>query len=196
MDELHSPAPAPHPTGRRLGYLAAGVAAGVVLAGLGVSAAQTSTPTAPPSNGVERAPEAAPPGSERKVGPGGRGHKGLGRGMGMGIHGEFTTKAPGGGYQTVATQHGDVTAVSATSITVKSEDGFSRTYSVDDNTLVNAGNDGIADVKSGDKVHVVAIVTGGNARAVQVMDVTKVRELRGKWKPARPGPSASARPSA
>ncbi|MDQ1712803.1 MAG: hypothetical protein QOE45_2253, partial [Frankiaceae bacterium] len=94
--------------------------------------------------------------------------------------------------QTMAFQSGEATAVSATSVTVKSEDGFSRTYVVDDNTLVNAGNDGIADVKTGDKVNVVAIVNGSTANAVHVVDATSVGKLRQQWRPGRPKASAGA----
>ncbi|MEI8408959.1 MULTISPECIES: hypothetical protein [unclassified Kribbella] len=48
--------------------------------------------------------------------------------FGDALHGEFVTAKDGGGYETIATQKGEVTAVSTTSITVKSADGYSRTY--------------------------------------------------------------------
>ena len=115
--------------------------------------------------------------------------------MGMGIHGEHVTAAPGGGYQTIATQNGEVTDVNDSSIAVKSEDGFTRTYSVDDNTLVNAGNQGIADVKKGDQVHVKAIVKDGKAAAVQVNDGTQVGRIRDRWMPPRPAPGAANPPN-
>ena len=91
--------------------------------------------------------------------------------------------APGGGYQTLAVQTGQVTSVSTSSIALKSEDAFVRTYSVDDNTLVTAGNNGISDVKIGDAVHVVALVSGGKARAVDIVDATTVQQSRGRWAP-------------
>ena len=99
------------------------------------------------------------------------------------LHGEFTMPAPGGGYQTLAAQTGQVTSVSTSSIALKSEDGFVRTYSVDDNTLVTAGNNGISDVKTGDAVHVLAVVSGGKARAVDIVDATTVQQSRGRWAP-------------
>jgi hypothetical protein len=175
---------APRRAGRRAkaaGLVGAGLVAGVVLAGLNVASAQnTQTPT--PS----ATPKATAPDGHGPRGLGRRGgHGGLG-GLAGALHGEFTAKKPGGGYQTMAMQVGDATAVSATSITVKSEDGFSRTYAVDDGTLVNAGNDGIADVKSGDKVRILAVVTGSDAKAVHVMDVTSVGKLRDQWRPRRP----------
>jgi len=112
--------------------------------------------------------------------------KGFGFGFGKGaIHGEFTTPAPGGGYQTVATQIGTVTAVSQSSITVKSDDGFSRTYKVDENTLVNAGRDGIGSVKSGDTVRLTAIGAGSDAKAANITDSTNVQKSFDKWWPGR-----------
>ena len=97
--------------------------------------------------------------------------------------------APNGGHETLAVQTGQVTSVSASSISVKSEDGFTRTYSVDNNTLVVAGNNGIADVKTGNTVRIVAVVSGGKSGAVEVIDGTNVQKLRGRWAPPFPGES-------
>ncbi len=176
---------------RAAGLVAAGLVGGVVLAGFATANAQTD-PTPSPSQTAPGTPGAPAP---RGPMDGGRGKHGGKHGMGMGIHGEFVTAAPGGGWQTIATQRGEVTAVSATSLTIRSEDGFSRTYSVDDNTLVNAGNEGIADVEVGDTVGVTAIVTDGKAAAVDVRDGTQAGRLRDRWAPPRPeapAPSASA----
>jgi hypothetical protein len=74
-----------------------------------------------------------------------------------------------------------VTAVSKSSISVKSEDGFSRTYAVTEDTLVNAGRDGIDSVKTGDAVQLTALVEGDTARAVHVSDITNLRRLRERW---------------
>ncbi len=54
-----------------------------------------------------------------------------------------------------------MTAVSSSSITVKSDDGYSKTYVVDDNTLVNAGSQGISDVRTGNEVRIMALVKDG-----------------------------------
>ncbi len=170
----------------RNGLVVAGAALGLSVAGVGVAAAQEdggTTTTQPPA---ERPAPDAGPRAGHKLRIAGFGHHGpgvFGMGMGMGIHGEATVRGPDGGYQTVATQVGEVTEVSRSSITVRSEDGYSRTYRVDDNTLVNAGNDGIADVRQGDQVHVTAIVADGNARAVDVRDVTQTKALRDQWAP-------------
>jgi hypothetical protein len=162
----------------------------MMLAGLGVAAAQTdsSTTTAPEASQPQPPPPAAAaaPAPGDPKGPRGRfGERGMGKFGFGGIHGEMTTRAPGGGYQTLATQQGEVTSVSATSVTVKSEDGFSRTYGVDDGTLVNAGNEGIADVKTGDQVHVIALVKDGKATAVSLRDGTQVKQSRERWAPPR-----------
>ena len=176
MEEQREPENVPSSGRRRLGFfagIAAGVAAAVlaataILATIGAATAQTSSPS--PSSSAKM--------DERLH------HRGFGKfGFGLrgALHGEFTTPAPGGGYQKVAVQRGTVTSVSSSSITVKSEDGYTHTYAVDDNTLVNAGNDGIGDVSKDDKVHVMAIVDGSTSRAVQVFDITTVRELRSRW---------------
>lgn len=123
-----------------------------------------------------------PPAQPEAPGPrqGGPVHRGFGpRGFGTGgIHGEFTTRAPGGGHQTIASR-GEVTEVSASAVTVKSEDGLNRTYGVDDNTLVNAGNSGSA-TSSRAQVRVMAVVRYGKASAVDVNDGTQVGQLRSR----------------
>lgn len=103
-------------------------------------------------------------------------------GIGIGLHGEFVVKqSDGSGYQTVATQVGEVTAVSSSSITLKSEDGYSRTYTVTADTLVNSTRDGISAVKKGDQVRVFATVADEKATAVQVADVTGRKDAMEKW---------------
>ena len=44
------------------------------------------------------------------------------------LHGEFVVRDGMGGYTTVLSQSGTVTASSPTSITVRSDDGYSQTY--------------------------------------------------------------------
>lgn len=173
---------APRGRNRILTGIVAGLLAGLIAAAFGIASSQGPA-------GAQAGDDAPPIGVAEF---GRRGHK---RGfMGGAIHGEFVTRAPSGGYQTLATQVGEVTAVSASSITVKSEDGFSRTYTVDDNTSVNAGNDGIGDVKTGDEVRIVAIVADGKASAVEIRDRTQMEALHEKWRPRRP--NASPSPSA
>ena len=173
--------------GRHRLVIIAVAAAVLLVGGIGVAVAQTdgsSTTTPPPSTSV--------PGQSGPRGPGGPGrHFRGGPGPGFGgpqgaIHGEFVTPDGSGGYRTVATQVGDVTSVSSDSISVKSADNFSRTYSVDENTVVNSGRDGIANVKNGDKVAVNAVVNGGKAAARSIQDMTTLGQIRQHWNPNAP----------
>ncbi|HWE88466.1 MAG TPA: hypothetical protein VG317_03255 [Pseudonocardiaceae bacterium] len=72
-------------------------------------------------------------------------------------HGTFTvwTKS---GDRTVTAQRGQVTAVSPTSITVRSKDGFTDTYTVNGSTKVRKQKQAsaIGDVATGDQVTLVA----------------------------------------
>lgn len=169
------------------GLVGAGLVAGLVMAGLTTASAQTD-PAPPPGASSTPTHEGKHPEGHRGGRHGGHVMKGLARGA---LHGEFTTRAPGGGFQTMAMQHGEATAVSATSITVRSEDGFSRTYVIDDGTLVKAGDEGSADIAAGDTVHVLAVVEDGSATAVRVVDATAVKKLRDRWRPGQARPSAA-----
>jgi hypothetical protein len=100
-------------------------------------------------------------------------------GFGGAIHGQLTEPKSGGGYQTVDVQRGTVTAVSSTSITVKSADGYTATYAVTSSTEVNAQAAGIRTVKVGDSVDLVATVSNGAATAASIMDTTSIRASRG-----------------
>jgi len=172
---------------RRLVVIA--TVAGILLAGgIGVAVAQTggSSTTTPPTT----VPGAKPDGPGGPGGPGrGPGHMKGAPGMGGprgAIHGEFVVPDGNGGYRTVAVQTGEVTAVSSDSISVKSADGFSKTYSVDENTVVNSGRDGIDNVKNGHQVSVDAVVTGGKAAARGIRDMTTLDSIRKHWNPNAP----------
>jgi hypothetical protein len=104
-------------------------------------------------------------------GPGGHGPRG---GFPGALHGTFVVpNQDGTGYQTVQMQHGTVTAVSATSISVTSEDGFAATYVVDADTKVN--RDGaIADIAADADVMVMAVVDGDTATAQRIVDTAVV----------------------
>jgi hypothetical protein len=191
-------APAAPTGGRRLHrtpVVAGAVVAGVFAIGLGVAYAQTdpstTTTAATPAPQVVPAPgPAQPPAHGKGFGRGhgpfggklfGPGHFG-GHGRFGGIHGEFTVKKPdGSGYQTWASQLGEVTEVSSSSMTVRSDDGFSRTYLLDENTVVTSGRDGIGTVKTGDTVRVAGLVEDGKARAAAVMDSTSLGRIGEHW---------------
>ncbi|WP_206060985.1 hypothetical protein, partial [Nonomuraea basaltis] len=176
----------------------------IVVAGAGVAAAAVFSPSPSPTPTASdtATPSASPSGTPSGKAPGyGRGHR-----MGFGgpaLHGEFVVPDGEGTYATVATQYGDVTAVDQDSITVKSEDGYTKEYVVNGDTRINRGSDGIDAVKTGQKVAVTAKVDGGTATAVSIHDATMRGEkgLQGKggrWhrdhQPGRP-PTSSPSPS-
>ncbi|MEZ0073846.1 hypothetical protein [Planotetraspora sp. GP83] len=88
------------------------------------------------------------------------------------LHGQLVVRTDGG-YQTVTTQTGLVTSIEQTSISVRSEDGFARTYTIGDNTRVSAGREGLTGVKSGDTVWVISTGQGSSAAAVVITDLSR-----------------------
>ena len=172
----------------RAGVVAVGLTVGLAVVGLGVARAQS---TDPPENSTTTTAPAAP--GAKDPAPGrlklrgfGPGFFGPGKFGGGAIHGEVTSPKADGGYQTLAFQTGEVTSVSKSSMALKSDDGYTRTYTLDEDTLVNAGRDGIDNVKNGDKVRVMALVEGKDARAVHVVDATQVEKSRERWGAGRP----------
>ena len=160
----------------------AGVAVTALLAGAGVAMAATSgspasgTAAASPAGGTV----ATPSPSARPAFP----HQGRPGGFGFGgpfgaVHGQFVVPKSGGGYQTIDTQRGSVTAVSPTSITVKSADGFSKTYQVVSSTNVDAQRDGISTVKAGHQVAVTATVSGSTVTASSILDFNLLPAMHG-----------------
>jgi hypothetical protein len=123
-------------------------------------------------------------------------HRGLrfafGFGFGQALHGQLTVPKAGGGYQTLDVQRGTVTAVSSTSLTVKSSDGYTASYAVNSSTIVDAESAGIGSVKSGDTVFVAATVSGSTATAARVIDTTAVKAGRAHFG----FPMAPVKPSA
>ena len=130
-------------------------------------------------------------GRVRRFGPGG------GLGLFGVLHGQFTVPKPGGGYRTVDIQRGQVTAVSASSITLKSADGFTTTYAVQAATIVDAQRGGISSVKVGNQATVLATVSAGTASAVRIADNTLLQAARGQFgsrgvEPGQSGQSGQA----
>lgn len=171
--------PAPRRRVRRATSVVTGAL--VLVAGGGAAAwaaNQPSPPAAPtPPNGTGAAP--ATPGHE---GPHGDGRRGPGRGFGAGLgvgalHGQLTVRR-GGTYVVVLVQSGDVTAVSATSLTVKSADGYTHTYVLDAQTRTDGTLGDASSLKVGDTVGVEAAADGTASRVHE----------RGAGGPGRPGP--------
>jgi hypothetical protein len=182
MDTHHSP---PGSRWFRPGIALAALAVGLVTGGLGIAGAEEqkavpaeeAVPVPPPFFAGRPWPGFFPgPGPDnvfRVPRPGGFvGFGGFERG---GIHSEVTFENPEGKYQTTATQLGKVVSVSPTSITLESEDGYKRTYAVDEATVVTARRDGIDNLKQGDAVQLSAEVKGSEARAVQIFDAASMK---------------------
>jgi hypothetical protein len=173
-------------------YVLAGVAVAALLGGAGAALAATNSSGIPATqSAVVTTPAPSP--SPGQFGANGRRYRHLGVRFGGGLfgvlHGQFVVAKPGGGDQTVDVQNGQVTAVSNTSITLKSSDGFTMSYVVASSTLVDAQRDGIGSVKVGNQASVLATVSGSTATATSVMDRTLVQQ---NWPGSgfRPGSSS------
>lgn len=185
--------------------IAAAVALAALLGGAGVALAASSSSAAPRAPATARAAAATPAPSRSRCQiklplPGRKALRrifaipgppvafGLGP-LGFGplgaIHGQFVTPKPGGGYRTIDTQRGTVTSVSTSSLTVRSSDGYTKTYQVTGSTIVDARRAGIGSVNNGQTVSVLATVHGSSATARQIVDLTVLPKLPGIL---RPGP--------
>ncbi|QQQ78476.1 hypothetical protein IOD16_08465 [Saccharothrix sp. 6-C] len=119
--------------------------------------------------------------SDAARGMGGPG--GYGRGPGGGL---VMMGGPFGDTQHGEFQNGEVTEVGDASITVKSGDGFSETYSVDGDTRVNGGQGDLDDIERGDVVTVIATeAADGEATADSIMkgDVMRGGPRQGNGQP-------------
>jgi hypothetical protein len=191
--------------GRSRPIAVAGVAIAALAggAGIGYAATHSYASSGAPDSAAVAAAAAPTPSPSTAPGPlyrGAGGWRGFAGGMpgarfGFGgiagaggvVHGQLTVPKSGGGYQTEDVQQGTVTAVSSGSITVKSADGFTATYVVSSNTLVDAKAAGIGSVKKGDTVFVAATVSGSTATAVNVLDETAIKAGRAAFGfPGRP----------
>ncbi|MBT1002571.1 hypothetical protein KIH31_08130 [Paenarthrobacter sp. DKR-5] len=166
MSPLNSPEA---PKNRRLRTLLIAGGVTVALSGAGAAAVFAATNTATPSP----SPSATPGQQNGMRGP----MKGL-RGMMNALHGEFVVQR-NGSYVTVLLQKGTVDAVSSTSITVKSADGFSQTYAINDKTVIRKVDTtssqrpakvSASDLKSGDEVRIVGDKSGSGVTATNIVD--------------------------
>lgn len=106
--------------------------------------------------------------------PGGGRMGGMGqaRGLASALHGDFTV-SENGSYVTERMQSGEVSAISATSITVKSKDDYTQTYTIDSST------EKASNVASGSSVLVIAKVSGSTATATAVTDSSQAQQQGG-----------------
>ena len=176
--------------------IAAGALAASALTGVAIAASATAdddSATSQHDSGERARDHGGRPGPEGPGGPerGGEGRGGQGpgghgpgqRGPGLGpegglLHGEVVVEASDGVYETKRMQRGEVTVVSATSITVVSEDGYSATYAIDADTESTRDREqGPAQV--GDAVHVMASVDGSTVTAerIDAMSAEAVAEM-------------------
>jgi hypothetical protein len=141
--------------------VAVGVAA--VIAGLGGAAIYAATDGDSHSMGGAHQPFGGPggPGGQHFGPIGGPGGSLGGQGAApMPLHGEFVVPDGSGGYATELTQTGTVRAISPTSVTVLSEDGFSQTYVIPPSAQ--------AQPAMGDRVVVHATRTGRTATVTDI----------------------------
>ena len=179
-------------------YILAGVAVAALLGGAGAALAATNSPgpLASPS-AAAATPAPLPMPSGQQPGRPGPGYRRFGGGFGFGglfgaLHGQLVVAKPGGGYQTVDVQTGQVTAVSTTSITLKSADGFTKSYVVTSSTLVDAQRDGIGSVKVGNQATMLATVSGSAATATSITDLTLLQQSHGGFGSGREGTSGGS----
>ncbi len=160
--------------------IAGGATVGLALGGAGIAFAASSS--SPSSSGSTTPPAGAAPGAVLPSRGMGWGIERLGRGLGLGplAHGQVTVRNRNGGYTTVDIWVGTVQQVSPTSITVKSADAKTQTFTVNSSTLVDSQRDGISSVSKGDTVRVVGKL-GGTDTAVSIVDMTKVQSSRGHF---------------
>jgi hypothetical protein len=174
IDRVHPIGPLGLRARTRRPYILVAVAVAALLGGAGAALVVTGSGKPLPAHNASAAGPApssspAPPGT---AGPGSRtsapGHvtePGV-------LHGQYVVRRPGGGYQTIDVQNGQVMAISSTSITLRSEDGYTRRYVIDRSTVIVAGHGGITAVRVGDQASVEARVTGTSVVATSITDLT------------------------
>ncbi len=105
---------------------------------------------------------------------GGRGGAGGIGGLMSALHGDFTV-SDNGSYVTERLQTGEITAVSATSITAKSTDGYTQTYVIDSSTQVDNGDEQVSALKTGATVTIIAKLSGDSGTATSISDQQMTR---------------------
>ena len=101
---------------------------------------------------------------------GGPGGLGMGAaGLNAAVHSEYVV-LQGSSYVTMAGQAGTVTEISGTSMTVKSEDGFSRTYAVGSDVKVAQGMRQRGSASTGSTLSFSNVATGASVRVTALKD--------------------------
>jgi hypothetical protein len=174
--------PVREPLRLRKAMLAGVVALALTGAGSAIAWSATDSPTPTPS-----ASESAPGKSDSARGK----EKPAKSQRPQHLHSESVVKKADGTFETVLIQQGTVESVSGTSVTVKSEDGFTQAYAVNAETRIikfpapaadgspAKGDDGkrlkptagtIADIAAGDAVRISGVKTGDQATAQRIVE--------------------------
>jgi hypothetical protein len=139
----HSPIPAPSRTtraARAAAWVAVGAVGASLLTGIAVAAdrpaSAAGSSVASAAAGVESGP------------------RDLMRRAGRVLHGEFVVADREGATRTMLVQSGEVTAVDGATLTVKSKDGWTATWTTTDETRVREGRAkaAVSDISVGDRV--------------------------------------------
>jgi hypothetical protein len=134
--------------------LAGGIGAGLAYADT-PSDRPTTTPTTPATSSPTETPTTTPSGKRDQNGN----RRGLIRRhlLARALHGEVTLA--GEEHQVIAFQRGEVQKVSGTSVTVKSNDGFTETYALSEDTKVRENREEakVSAIDASDQVMVVAL---------------------------------------
>jgi hypothetical protein len=146
------------------------------------SAGDSPTPSPSPTPSASGSAPGAAPGQAGKADKSHRAQQ---------LHSESVVKKADGTFETQLTQRGTVDSVSSTSVTVKSEDGFTQSYAVNAETKITKvpapaadgspakGDDGkrlkptagtIADIAAGDAVRISGVKTRDQATAARIVE--------------------------
>lgn len=129
------------PMGMRKAVLAGAVTLALTGAGAALAWSATGTPIPSPSQSA--------PGQQETPGKGGapgqQDKQDRKAQRGQALHGEGVVKEPDGTFRTVLEQRGTVQSASGSAVTVKSEDGFTQTYTVTGDTKVTMVQAGTGD---------------------------------------------------
>lgn len=164
--------------------IAIAVALGIAGAGAGVVYAASGS-----TSGTEQGPGGS---GAMGGGPGGQSSQGGGPGglMSEALHGEYVVSDGNGSYTTEILQNGEVTAISDTSITAKSEDGYTKTYTIDSDTTSD-----LSSIETGDDVTITATVSGDTATVETVVEEGTATTGQGQMGQAPPGQSGTTQDS-
>ena len=158
----------------KLSWLAASIATAGILA-IGVTAVASADPSPSPSKspGASADAEVKKDKRDKHGRPGGRFLK-------HALHGEFVVGTPGGETRVEVIQRGEITEVdtNAKTLTMKSVDGFTRTYTVTDDTKIRSQGEEekFTDLKAGERAMVVAEKTGSTYTAKVIRGVREAKD--------------------